>query len=81
MKNQKFVNKKLVINLLIITDVLSILGIIAILLNSELCNGAIWLGSIIFFVCYSIGVTFFLGVCDSKIRKWIVYIIDLISWL
>ena len=55
MKNQKFVNKKLVINLLIITDVLSILGIIAILLNSELCNGAIWLGSIIFFVCYSIG--------------------------
>ncbi|MFQ7801092.1 MAG: hypothetical protein ACLRHW_16520 [Coprobacillus cateniformis] len=39
MKNQKFVNKKLVINLLIITDVLSILGIIAILLNSELCNG------------------------------------------
>ncbi len=80
-RKEDIMRKNRLINVLVITDVLSILSVIAIFINSELCTGTIWLGIVIFLICYIMGMTFYLCISDSTIRKWIIYIIDLITWL
>lgn len=73
--------KRFVLWGLIITNVLSLLSVITIFLNSEICDGPFWLVLLIFLICYIVGVTIYLCIRSSKIRKLIAYIIDLITWL
>lgn len=74
-------DKKSINQLLLVTDILSILCIIAIFVNGEVLDGAIWLVALIFLFYYVVGITIYLCICDSTIRKWVEYIIDLITWL